>query len=280
MRNVDKILAPIDFSPASLAAAYLAAELAATHGAELTLINVMIPPMPGLVVVEPVAVPAAISTRLEASRVVATRAQLDDLAETLAAGLEREIRVTVKHGATVEEISGAAAEAQLVVAGCEGATLIPHHVATELARNGDTPVLACPVTFRGPLRRALIAIDFSVDPIELATAAAELTRASELIELFHLHSGTANDEMTAVNREAHMLEVVAARTETEAMLRGYVGRGHELGPEILARADEIEADVICIGVEPEGYGAPLIGLAEELVAAAARPVLLIPTELG
>lgn len=268
--TIDKILVPVDFSPSSLAAARLGARLAAANGAELALMHVLVPPSPGLVVVEPVAVPPVIGTRMEASQVASTKRKLGELA----AELGDEIETSIRHGATIEELLEAAAEVDLVVVGTEGSDLIPHRVAVELARNGMTPVLACPVDGDRDFGRVVIAIDFTPDTLELANTAAQLVGDAGLVEVFHVHPSETLD-VPGVSQDARWLEAIAARTKTGATVRGYVGHG-DLGQALLSRAHEIGADLIAIGVEPSD-AERLIGLAEELVGTTPLPLLMVPT---
>lgn len=273
--TIKKILVPVDFSPSSQSAAHLAARLAAANDAELELMHVMVPPSPGLVVVEPVAIPPAVSARLEAGQVVAVHERLKALADELAEAVDSEIHCEVSHGATVEQLLEAAVSADLVVVGTEGKALIPQHVAVELARNGATPVLACPADGDRQIGRALLALDFNATTLELAATAASLVSDAELVEIFHVHTSGDDLDVEGVNREAHWIELIAARTRTQGTVRGYVGRG-SLGRALLDRAQEIGADLIAIGVEPSGAKL-LFGLAEELVGETNLPLLMVPT---
>lgn len=267
---IARILVPVDFSPSSIAAAHLAARLAAANRARLTLTHVLIPPAPGLVVVEPIAVPPVIGTRMEASLVAATSRKLHALGDELGVDVE----VHLLHGPTIEELVEAAAAVDLVVVGTEGTHLIPQRIGAELARRGATPVLACPVDGDRDLARVVIAIDFMPDTLDFAATAASLVGDAGLVEVLHVHPSETLD-VEGVNRDARWLEAIAARTPTPATVRGYIGHG-QLAPALLSRASEIDADLIAIGVEPADADRRL-GLAEELVAATTLPVLLVPT---
>ena len=232
--------------------------------------HVLVPPSPGLVVVEPVAIPPVVSAHLEAGQVVSVNEQLKKLAGEL--GGEVEIQVT--HGATIEQLLDAASSADLVVVGTEGKTLLPNHVAIELARRGDVPVLACPVDGDRAIATALFAVDFNETTLGFATTAANLVGDAELVEIFHVHPSAGELDVEGVNRDARWIEVVAARTRTDATVRGYVGRG-SLAPALLERAETIGADLIAIGAEPTDSAQPL-GLAEDLIGETSLPLLLVP----
>jgi nucleotide-binding universal stress UspA family protein len=268
--TIDKILVPVDFSPSSISAAHLGARLAAAHRAQLTLTHVLIPASPGLVVVEPVAVPPVLGARMEASQVAAAKRKLTELADELGLGAN----IVLRYGATVEELLEAAAEVDLVVVGTEGRDLIPNHVAVELARRGEIPVLACPADGDRDFARVVIAIDFTPDSLDFAATAANLVGDAGLVEVMHVHP-TATLDVEGANRDARWLEAIAARTPTRATVRSYIGHG-QLGLALLARAGEIDADLIAIGVEPADADRRL-GLAEKLVAATPLPLLLVPT---
>jgi nucleotide-binding universal stress UspA family protein len=272
--SINEILVPVDFSPASICAAHLAARIAVANGARLRLAHVLIPSSPGLVMVEPIAIPPAITARLDAGQVVAARSRLNELADELVDSLGVEIELEVSHGATVDQLLEAAAAADLVVVGTEGRTLLPQHVAVELARNGTTPVLACPVDGDRPIDRALLAIDFSATTLELASTAASLLGDATLVEIVHVHPNGVDLDVEGVNRDARWIELVAARTRTDATVRGYVGHG-ELAPTLLARAKEIDADLIAVGVEPANADL-LFRLAEQLVTETRLPLLMVP----
>lgn len=179
-----RILVPLDFSASSLRAYHYARALAECFGGELTLLHVVPPSM----------LPEwgyAHLTRRDEHLKVAAHHKLDDFVRAQGLGAKRVKELLVRAGDPHLQVPEAAREqkADLVVIATHGESLVPHcllgNTAEEVVRRAPCPVWVVPGATNEsadllpvllPLRRILVATDFSTESLKALRYGAELAR--------------------------------------------------------------------------------------------------------
>lgn len=169
--RLNRLLVPLDFSAASLRAYHYAVALAECFGGELTLLNVVPPPM------LPEWGYAHLARRDEQLKTIARR-KLEHFVNTQGPTSQRVSQLLVRAGDPQLQIPEAAREqhADLVVIATHGDSLLPHcllnNTAEEVVRRAPCPVWVVPGLTSDeaelqpalfPLRRILVGTDFSAE---------------------------------------------------------------------------------------------------------------------
>ena len=283
MQPPSRILAAVDFSQPARAAFERALALSRLHGAELTIVH---------------AVPADQPFRWRARERVALVAELRKAAG--AAGVR--LTVSVQHGdpAALVVLHAQAREADLVVLGTHRrrgiGRLREGSVAERVMLQAAVPLLIVPAAEDAaassrPFDRILVAVGFDAAAqraIDHAVAVAG--EKGSQVTAVHVVPGTSRPvirhayragaveyQQQLVSDAWNRLQYLVSRSPAAPRLRARVTTG-EPSAEILRAADEIDADVIVVGVAPRSALSRLVlgDTVRRLMRTAGRPILAVP----
>lgn len=302
---IQRILVPVDFSPASEAAARAAALIAGRHRASVALVHTVHRGAVALSVVEPVLVPPEITERLDESKARDAEPRLGELAGKVrdwSGGCD--VTIEVLRGGVVEEILSAADRgADLLVIGSSGlhgmARMVLGSTAEEVSRTAPCPVLVVHDREGEPTdwRRVLVGIDFSPLSEGVCRLAAAIGGPGVVLDVVHVWQppelstltvdlgdipGSASETGRAVADQQAMIARRLGRFVADLDLIGVVIDTHvAVGspvPRLLERAADRQPDLIALGSHArEGMTERLLGtVAERVLRNAGRPVLLLP----
>jgi nucleotide-binding universal stress UspA family protein len=256
-----KLLCASDFSEDATLAAQRAAFLAATLGAELTLLHVVSEPslralresLPGS--------PGAGAAILDDARRL-----LDEQAAALreSAGAAP-ITTVVQTGQVTDEILSASEHADLMVLGAHGQNplrdMLIGTTAERLLRKGRRPILVTRMDPAPRYRRVLVPVDFSAHSAAAMRAAARIAPDAQLTAL-HVFELPFEGKLWLANIAEDEIHRLRAQARAEA-LRALIDLAASIGPDgerftpavehghaarsILARAGQLDADLIVIG---------------------------------
>lgn len=222
------------------AAMQVAEAIAADHGLSVQVLSVLepvasfYPPADGMMVT----LPPAIS---DDARLAARRAQVRGRLEKSVRD-PRVWRVDVRVGPIAQTIADVAnrIEASMIVLGLGRHTpidrLMGDEIAPQVVRLAQAPVLAVPRDTRAPLRRAVVAIDFSRASVRAARAAIAIVSPPAQLWLTHVR------EPVEPISEAHEGEAVIY---TQGVLGGFKKIRERLAP-----ADSIEVHPVVLQGKP------------------------------
>lgn len=174
--------------------------------------------------------------------------------------------------------------------GGRAATILDHYCqrehALDLVRNSDDAVLVVPPCAEQPIRRTVVAVDFSLVSARAAIAALEVTEHQGRVSLVHVasttrHVGGRLRSDAAVERDsapfAQFLELLhglaTVRLDTVTLSGDPVGA-------LLRYADEQEADLVACGLGRRASGdrGQAGRVPTSLVRGASCRVLLVPED--
>lgn len=210
-----------------------------------------------------------------------------------------EVDTLVRRGAPVAEIVAAAVDLQadMIVIGSHGrgaSRFLFGSVAEKVSRRAGCPVLIsrgqAPV--RVPFQSVLVASDFSVFTEPCVRLASRLTDPAGRLEVMHVIEDTHSplfltgaegaDELVRAARESRVRRLEALQSQIDRLhLRAsattYVEAGNPPS-EILARASQLNADLIVVGAHgQQGVRERILGtVADRVLRHAEVPVLLVP----
>ena len=292
MREILRILCPIDRSEPSRLALDYAARLAAGLGSQLTVLEV-------LDLATPVLPTGAGGPKLEPG----FRQSLTDALDALVAPVREsgvEIETRLAEGHVVSEIIRAAAElpADLVVAGTHGRSgferFLLGSTAEKLLRKAICPTLTVPPGARPaaspPFRRVLCATDFSEASQDALAYAVRFARDAQgevlVVHALEWPLGSVPEGDDAVSRLHRSLEEEARSQLAEAIRAAdagevrcepivRTGRPRQVVAELAASRD---VDLICVGATGRGaVPATVLGsTTSHIVQSAECPVLTVP----
>ncbi len=280
-----RVVAAVDFSESSRAAAETAAAIAREARGQLVLLNVVeLPPRNYQLVLEAGGIPD-----VREAWSVAARSELEKLAETLraeGARVETRVRVGKPWKELLEEARERAAEA--ICLGDSGHSrferLLLGSTAENVVRRSSIPVLVVRRSAMGPIRRALVPLDF--DPGSAAALRFAVSRLPRDAEIHVLHVVPPIHTM-----EPLLIPIEPDRETAEADLAKILAKavqGREVESEvaflgdpaatILDRAEKLGVDLIVISTHGRrGLARALVGsVAEKVVRYSKGPVLVLP----
>lgn len=288
MEPCRRIAAAADFSPRGGQAARRAAQLAAAHGAELTLVHVL--EADAQVVLRDLLqpgrdFPGAIARQAEMG--------LEVLASTLPQGLP--VRRLLRTGNAVDELKAISAEADVLVLGAHGHStvrgLVLGRTAERLVRVACGPVLVVRGAGEAPYRRVLVATDFSPSANWALQAALRLAPEASIL-LMHCYEPTMEGKLRlagATDAEIGFFrdrQKAAAQRQLDATLQGVGDRGRistivregDTRTELLLAEKELSADLVAVGKQGTSLiGDTLLGsVSSWALAQAAGDVLVVP----
>jgi nucleotide-binding universal stress UspA family protein len=292
---VERILCPVDFSDESRRALHHAASVASWYGAHLSLLHVMIEPIPPV----PLVLPPAQTLYLEEVRSRLTGLLHEWAGET---GLhEARVSESVQVGAPTSVIldHASAVRADLIVLGTHGREGVQHFLVgstTErVLSRALAPVLTIPPRAHEPpsanhvqFKRILCAVDFSASSMRAFQCAVSLAQENDgRVTLLHVFETLTEEEARLVGhfrveeyvrtrrrelqeRLAKLTESAPAWCDTEPLV--------ELGsatPTILRAARDLGVELIAMGAQGHsGLGLTVFGsTTQTVVRRAACPVL-------
>lgn len=255
-----KLLVATDFSDNARQAIERAAQLAAEHGAKLTLLHVMSGPSLN-------ALRELFPASVDAEKTLINDAQnlLDQLAADIAAASGADIDTQVLLGQTVGEILSASEQADMLVLGAQGQNPLRDRLlgtTTErLLRKCNRPILVVKRPPQGPYERVLIPVDFTPhSALALKTALRVAPRADmTIVHAFAAPfegrlwlAGVAEEEIQDYRIRARRLALNAIEKLIQdcdaapARFAREVEHG-EAAPVVLAQEAQRDADLIVIG---------------------------------
>jgi len=292
MRPVRAVLAATDLSPQAGLAGERAAQLAALHGATLTLLHAA----PSVVIWPPWGDFGAVAWVDDSALREAARSRLDYLAQALGLrhGIPCAARVAV--GPVVPAIEQAALDidADLVVTGATGEgtlarRLLGSTVQALLGAPSSRPLLVVRSDRTEPYRRMLAAVQFEPSAEHAAHFAQRLVPGAELA-LFHAierplwlalwrrihgeHAAPADAAAQAAAARQRLQQFAAQLGQPQALLHVHEGRAsHELDA-VLAAA---RPDLLVLGAPPQARFVSEAGaLRRHAAAEAPCDVLVVP----
>jgi nucleotide-binding universal stress UspA family protein len=288
MITINKILCPVDFFPASDAAAHYAAGLAANYGAVVRLLHVVTPVVAG-------AYEYAVDTvELTKSMEESARQELNTFAARLKARnvlIETELRT----GDIYEEIKRSidALRPELVVMGTHGRRGVERwflgSTTEKLLRHSPVPLVSISAAgeryTNGPrFKKILVTTDFSEGTADALAYAFSVAQENESqVTLLHVvHdipadiTGKYRDPLIAgVRKQLEGLVPPEARNWCDIETRVETGIPYRI---ILRTIEDERADLVVMNIHGKGMldRALLGSTAERIVRAAACPVMMIP----
>jgi nucleotide-binding universal stress UspA family protein len=296
MALIHHILCPIDFSPVSLRAFGYATAFARRREAALLALHVFNAPL-----ALRAAFPQYAGSMLDSHARTRLLENLDDVARP-ARDLGIATATRVREGDIVAEILHTAQDARvdLIVIGTNGRSGVPRlmlgSVTEKVLRRAVCPVLTVPpaaanaVSESAPqFAKALCCVDFSEDSQAALEYGLALAReGGGTVSVMHVLEWDADDERLLAQS---MNGDLGQRHETEVRARLQAAIAHEtvaiselIGArgkpyvEIVQRAQDVQADVIVMGVGGQGMGERILGSTTDRVIRAAHcPVLTLRT---
>ena len=279
MAQIQKILCPVDFSPASIEALRYSIDLAKGHNARLYLMHVIapvIPIMPDLYVSTETLISAfekRAETEIEDLKKTALRAGVTVQAEVHRGDVELEIDDAVKKG-----------EADLVVMGKHGRPAFKRwfmgSTTDRLLRRLHVPMI---IVGEGKaqegIKRIVVATDFSQGAMDAVSYAAALAKESGAA-LTVLHVMSHRTQAVGIPYEEPVAEVQAELdklTSKEAWIATQVESGVPY-QTILSFVENSKADLLVMNIHGKsGLERALLGsTAERVIRGAPCPVLAVP----
>jgi nucleotide-binding universal stress UspA family protein len=289
MIAIANVLCPVDRSDVSRRALSVAVSLAASHGARLTVLEVVESGLP----------PLADGSPLYQLTDEARSALLEDLNWFVAPLMSKDVPTDVRlaEGTIVGEVLREAATLQspIIVMGTHGRggfeRLLLGSVAEKMVRKAACPVLAVPPagSATGELHRIVCAVDFSPQS-ERALAFGHLLATPRSVNVSLLHvfewpfgETTGPDPVTTLreNLEAEARDHLERLTSaTHVRVAERVVRRGKPGREIVAFAEEREAELIVLGASGRGaFNQAVLGsTAHYVLRHAPCAVVTVPVE--
>jgi nucleotide-binding universal stress UspA family protein len=286
MININRILCPVDFFPASEKAVHYAAGMAAIYGAKIHLLHAVMPVIP--VAYEfPMDTSAITKSMKEASSLEMRK--LAAKLKTRGVKAETDIRIGTVHDVIGRAISRIKPE--LIAMGTHGRTGIDRwflgSVTEWLMRHSPVPVLALSAKerLREPaFRRILVTTDFSEGTADALDFALSIAQENEShVTLLHVVNDVGMDVSTKyrdsiINGVETKLESFIpddVRDWCEIRVKVEVGHPYRVIERILEKE---KPDLIVMNIHGKGMldRALLGSTAERVVRSAKCPVLLIP----
>jgi nucleotide-binding universal stress UspA family protein len=287
MITIKKILCPVDFFPASDAAARYAAALASNYGAKLHLLHVVAPfvPSPAELAVTIVDITKA----LEES----SKRKLNKL-ETALRETGIEVQAEVGSGDVYDEIKRAIAveEPDLIVMGTHGRRGVERwfmgSTTEKLLRHSPVPLVTISAagekSFNGPrFRRILVTTDFSDGTPDALNYAFSVAQENEskvtLLHVLHEAADPASKYrepvVNGVRKELDDLVPAEARNWCDIVSRVETGVPYSI---ILRTLLDEKIDLLVMNIHGKGMldRALLGSTAERVVRVAPCPVMMIP----
>ena len=287
MITINKILCPVDFFPASDAAANYAAGLAANYGATVHLLHVIAPILP--TTYDYAIDTVGILKSLEKS----ARDEMNLLAARMGdAGVRSEISICV--GDVYDEIKRAIEmeKPELVVMGTHGRRGVERwfmgSTTEKLMRHSPVPLLTISASGELPpaqrFRRIVVTTDFSEGTPDALAHAFSVAQENEAeITLLHVVHDIAADVsgkyresiLKGVEKQLQNLIPAEARNWCEVNTRVETGVPYRI---ILRTLEDEKVDLLVMNIHGKGMldRALLGSTAERVVRAASCPVMLIP----
>ena len=283
MQPPSRILAAVDFSQPARAAFDRALALSRVHGAELTVVH---------------AVPADQPFRWRARERVTLMAELRKAAG--AVGVR--FTVSVQHGdpATVVALHAKSRQTELVVLGTHRrrgiARLRKGSVAERVMLQARVPLLIVPAVegvpaSSRPFDRILVAVGFDAAAQRaIDHAVALMAEEGSQMTVVHVVPGTSKPVLRHAYRAGaveyrkqlvsdawNRLQHLVSRSPAAPRVRARVTTG-DPSAEIVRVADEVDADVIVVGVAPRSALSRVVlgDTVRRLMRMAGRPILTVP----
>jgi nucleotide-binding universal stress UspA family protein len=289
MIRIKKILCPVDFFPASVAAVKYAAGLAENYGAAIHLLHVVAP-----VAVSQYDFQIDTTEILKSMETVSKHEMKKLVARVRSAGVDAEAEVQI--GDVYDEITRAIEimKPDLVVMGTHGRRGVERFfmgsTAEKLLRHSPVPMITISAAGkkasspRPRFRRILVTIDFSggtPDALDYAFSAAQ-ENESQVTLLHVVHDFSAevpgkftNSVIDGVRKQLDDLVPAATRKRCDIVTRVEAGEPHQV---ILKMVEDLKIDLLVMNIHGKGVlDRALVGsTAERVVRAASCPVMLIP----
>lgn len=260
MTRFDSIVAATDFSRDAHYAAERAARICAGTGARGTLLHVV--ELPWLDTLKRlVKLPADV----DASAVTEATSNLESLAHELQGRTGAQLTTSVRVGHVLDTVLETAAGHRLLVLGARGTHPVRDFAvgttAERIIRTTDQPTLVVRRAAQRPYRRALVAVDFSPHSRRALECALGIGDDVE-VHLVHIFDAPLVEQMhfAGVSEEIMAEFRDKARQEAEAAMRDFVAeadadgrvqtcieRGDHAPTQLLAKARELEADLVVVG---------------------------------
>jgi len=266
MREINRILCPVDLSDVSRHAIEHAAVLARWYQAKITALHVC----------NPVVIPSADFAAVGPVRFPLTEDEIEEARAQIVAGLEParglDTDVIVEHGQPVDRIleRATALPADLIVIGTHGAGGFQHlvlgSITEKVLRKATCPVLTVPpharATSKLPFKRILCPVDFSDSSLAALDFAFSLAQESDAeLTVFHAFEWLLEGEPltnrpinvpeyrleleTDLTSRLHALVPDSVRMWCRPVTRVTHGKAYR---EILGIATEDSSDLIVMGV--------------------------------
>jgi nucleotide-binding universal stress UspA family protein len=287
MITIKKILCPVDFFPASNAAARYAAALASNYGAKLHLLHVVAPFVPSTA--ELAVTIVDVTKAFEES----SKHKLNKLAMALRE-TDVEVQVEVRSGDVYDEIKRAIAveEPDLLVMGTHGRRGVERwfmgSTTEKLLRHSPVPLVTISAagekSFNGPrFRRILVTTDFSDGTPDALNYAFSVAQENEskvtLLHVLHEAADPASkyreSVVNGVRKELDDLVPAEARNWCDIVSRVETGVPYSI---ILRTLLDEKIDLLVMNIHGKGMldRALLGSTAERVVRVAPCPVMMIP----
>lgn len=259
MKKIESLLVATDFSEDGRAAGRRAAQLAAQLGARLELLHVM--SGPSLSVLREL---FDLAVDADAKLIGDAQRQLDDAAAEIARenGLAATARVQV--GQVVNEILAASEAADMLILGAHGLNplrdMILGTTAERLLKRCGRPALVVRRPPQGPYRRVLVPVDFSPHSLAALRMAMNIAPQAD-ITVIHAFDAPYEGKLWLAGVSDEQIHRYRLHAQQQALARidellkdsgdpyrcsRSVQHG-DAAPLILAKAAELEADLIVIG---------------------------------
>ena len=260
MTKFDSIVAATDFSDDADHAVERAAGICAATGARGTLLHVI--EFPWLDSLKRL---VKLPTGMDASIVDAAKRRVEALANELHGRTGARLEASVRTGQVVDTVLESAAGHSLLALGARGSHPLRDFAvgttAERLIRRTDQPVLVVRRPAERPYQRILVAVDFSPHSRRAVECVFDLAGDAEvhLAHVFdsplaaHMHFAGVTEEVVAELRgkerqeaEVAMRDFIAA-SGVEGRVQTWIDQGDHVPSQLLARARELEADLVVVG---------------------------------
>ena len=265
--KLERILAATDLSSRAGLAMERAIQLAAQHGARLSLLHVLDTTLPEAELLETLELSrdSLLQTLTDETR---QRLEEDFIPFAQAAGVAAQAHVIP--GRDVPEILALArrGNADLLVLGAHGAHFLRDRLVSttteKVVRHGDCPTLVVKHPTQGPYRRVLVPVDFSACSRQAAQLAGLLTPQAEITLLHVLDSQVVESLRSAglddrtldryyTEQEQHALREMDQLRATLEYTPAEVRLAPGYPPDVIqASGRQLEADLVVMGTEGRG----------------------------